>query len=108
MNFEQNDNLHTFKDIILDKSNFDKINNKDISNSILINSINKLKLYKYFEEIVGEYIFNKCFLSFDNKKLKIITEHNVIKTELLLRKESILKQLNDHCGEHFVKNIDIY
>jgi len=103
MNFEHNDNLLSIKDLILDKNNLNNMNH-----SILNNSVNKLKLYKYFEEIVGEFIFNKCFLSFENKKLKIVTEHNVIKTELLLRKEIIMRQLNEQCGEHFVKNIDIY
>lgn len=103
MNFEHNENILSIKDLILNNGN---LNLND--NTILNNSINKLKLYKQFEEIVGDYIFNKCFLSYENNKLKIVTEHNAIKTELFLRKDLILKQLNDHCGEHFLKSIDIY
>lgn len=94
----------------------EKLENFKIANLLINNSndtqISKflfvLNLENHWKRIVGDYIFEKTQISYKNEGiLKVYSEYSSIKTEIFLRKESIITQINDLVQSDVIKNIEV-
>lgn len=91
---------------LIEKSNLDTKSNK--SQKKLSSYLKKVKIIDVWRSLVGEYIYSKCTASCDDYgNLKITTDISAVKNEILLRKQSLISQINEQFGEDFIKQIEI-
>lgn len=103
---EQDTNEFLIENIISNSSSFR--NNSDYKIN-LNNYLVKLKLKEIWSEIVGKFINDKCEIYLDDfGNLNVQTDIPAIKTELTLRKNQILLEINSRVNKDLIKKIDIY
>lgn len=85
--------------------------------NLLINNGNDTQISKFlfavnlenhWKKIVGEYICEKTQISYKEEGiLKVYSEYSTIKTEIFLRKENLITQINDLVQSDVIKNIEV-
>lgn len=106
MYVEQDTKEFLIENIISNNSNFRHNSDYKIN---LNNYLVKLKIKEIWEEIVGKFINDKCDIFLDDfGNLNVQTDIPAIKTELTLRKNQILIEINERANQEIIKKIDIY